>query len=185
MIELLDFKAEKILTVFSISPGSRWNRKTIKEKTGIPNVVLDKYLAKLLNFGFLAKEKNLLMLNFKNSEIKQLIEKISENYLKFKQLPLKDYFIIRDISRRLSEIKNIGDVYLFGSYAKLIFRENSDIDIAIISDNITNKKAKELINKLEKRYKKKIETHFLTKKFYKNKKDPLVKEILQHGIKMI
>ena len=185
MIKLFDFNIEKIMTVFSISPGSRWNRTIIKEKTGIPNVVLDRYLTKLLNLGFLSIEKNLFILNFKNVYIKQIIEEISENYLKLKQLPLKDYFIIRSISKNLSEIKNIGDVYLFGSYAKLIFKENSDIDIAVISDKVVNKKVKELVRKLEKRYKKKIEIHFFPKEFYNNKKEPLVKEISQHGIKLI
>ena len=185
MIELLDFNIEKILMLFSISPGSRWNRKTIKEKTGIPNVVLDKYIFKLLNLGFLVSEKNLFMLNFKNMEIKKVIEKLSENYSKFKQLPLKDYFIIRSIAQKLSEIKDVGDVYLFGSYAKLIFKESSDIDIAIVSDNVSKKKVTESIRKLEKRYKKKIEHHFFTKNFYSNKRDPLVREILQHGVKLI
>ena len=185
MIELFDFNIEKILTVFTISPGSRWNRKTIKAKTNIPNIVLDRYLAKLLNLGFLIKEKNLFSLNFKNVELKPVIEKTSENYLRFKQLPLREYFIIRDITKKLSEIRNILDVYLFGSYAKLIFRENSDVDIAIVSDVVDKRKIKKTIRKLEKEYKKKIEIHFFTKKFYNNKRDPLVKDILQHGIKLI
>ena len=125
------------------------------------------------------------MLNFKNTEIKKIIEELSENYSKFKQLPLSDYFIIRSIAQKLSEIKDVGEVYLFGSYAKLIFRENSDIDIAIVSESVSRKKVTESIRKLEKRYKKKIEIHFFTKNFYNNKRDPLVKEILQHGIKLI
>lgn len=185
MIELLDFNIERILTIFSISPGSRWNRAVLKEKTGIPNVILDKSINKLLNFGFLVKEKNLFSLNFKNAEVKSAIEKISENYIKFKQLPLRDYFIIRGITKKLSEIKNIRDVYLFGSYAKLIFRKESDIDIAIVSDVVDKRKIEGTIRKLEKEYKKKIEVHFFEKNFYKNKRDPLVKEILQHGIRMI
>ena len=74
---------------------------------------------------------------------------------------------------------------MFGSYAKLIFRENSDVDIAIVSDVVDKRKIKKTIRKLEKEYKKKIEIHFFTKKFYNNKRDPLVKDILQHGIKLI
>lgn len=185
MIELLDFNIEKILTLFSISWGSRWNRKIIKEKTGLPNVVLDKYLSKLLNFGFLIKEKNLFSINFKNAEIGGIIKNLSADYLKFKQLQLKEYFMIRDISRKISETKNVENVYLFGSYSKLIFRKDSDIDIAIVSEDVDKKKIGEVIKNLEKRYKKTIEVHFFSKKFYKNKKDPLVKEILQHGIKLI
>ena len=184
MIGLFDNNILKVMTVFSISPGSRLNRKIIKEKTGIPNIILDKTLAKLVNFKVLIKEKGFFALNFKNTEVKGIINLVAENYAKFKQIPLKEYFIILNIIEEFSKIKDIGDVYLFGSYAKLIFRENSDIDIAIISE-IDKKEINKVAEKLEKKYNKKIEVHFFTKKFYNNKRDPLVKEILQHGIKMI
>ena len=82
-------------------------------------------------------------------------------------------------------MREIGDVYLFGSYAKLIFSESSDVDIAIVSNQINKKEADKVIKKLEKKHKKEIELHYFTRNFYKNKRDPLVKEILQHGIKMI
>lgn len=185
MIELFDASILKILTVFSISQGSRLNRKTIKEKTMIPNVVLDKNLSKLLNLRVLSKERNLFFLNFKNNKIKYIIEVVYEKYAQLKQLPLKEYFIILNLTDKLSETKNINDVYLFGSYAKLIFTESSDIDIAIISDGVDKKEVKKIIDKLEKKHKKRIEVHYFTRKFYVNKRDRLVKEILQHGIKII
>lgn len=185
MIELLDFNIEKILMIFSISPGSRINRTTIKEKTNIPNVILDKCLAKLLNFNILIKEKNLFYLNFKNSELMSIIKKLSEKHFKFKQLPLREYFIIQEIVYSLSELKGIENVYLFGSYSKLIFHENSDIDIAIVSNTANEKEINKVTRKLEKKYKKTIETHVFSKDFYKNKRDPLVKEIIQHGIKAV
>jgi len=185
MIELFDKNILKVLTVFSISPGSRLNRKVLKEKTSIPNIVLDKTLSKLINYRVLIKEKNLFSMNFKNSDVKEIIEVLAGNYNKFKQLPLADYFLINEIFEELSKIKNMSDVYLFGSYAKLIFKEGSDIDIAIISDNINKPAVKKVIRKLEKKYKRIIEVHYFSRKFYSNKKDPLVKEILQHGVKVI
>ena len=185
MIELFDKNTFKILTVFSISPGSRLNRKVLKEKTMMPNIVLDKTISRLLNFKILIKEKNLFALNFKNNEIKKIIEIVAENYNKFKQLPLKEYFIIIESLEETSRIKNIEEMYLFGSYSKLIFTENSDIDIAIISESVRKKNIEKIIKKLEKRYKKSIEVHYFSRKFYTNKRDPLVKEILQHGIKLI
>ena len=185
MIELLDKNIMKILTIFSLSPGSRLNRKIIKEKTNLNNIILDKTLAKLTNFKILIREKSFFVLSFNNKDSKQIIDLISENYTKLKQLPLKDYFINLDIMLELSKIKNISDVYLFGSYAKLIFKEKSDIDIAVVSNNITKEEVNKQIIKLEKKHKKAIEIHFFTKNFYNNKKDPLVKEILQHGIQII
>lgn len=185
MIELLDKNIMKILTIFSLSPGSRLNRKIIKEKTNLNNIILDKTLARLTNFKILIREKNFFVLNFENKELKELINLISGNYTKLRQIPLKDYFIILDLVLEISKMKDIGDVYLFGSYAKLIFKENSDMDIAIISNNVIKEETNKLIKKLEKKHKKTIEIHYFTKNFYNNKKDPLVKEILQHGIQII
>lgn len=182
MIELDDLGIVKVLTIFSLSPGSRFNRKFLKEKTNMPNIILDKTLIKLENFGFIKQEKNLWAIDFKKKEIKELLNEFKDNHIKFKQLPFKEYFVILKIIAELSQIKDIGEIYLFGSYAKLIFKEKSDIDIAIISDRVNKKKVNLKIFKLEKKFKKRIETHIFTKEFYKNKKDALVREILQHGI---
>ena len=185
MIELIDNSVVKVLTIFSVSPGSRFQRKLLKEKTGLPNIILDKTLNKLTNIKILKREKNLYSIDHKNAEIKNIIETCYENYNKFKQLPFKEYFLILNIGEGLSNIKNLGDCYLFGSYSKLIFRENSDIDIAIVSNEPNKKEIERLMKKLEKKYKKKVEIHYFSKKFYNSKKDPLVREIINHGIKMI
>lgn len=185
MIELFDKNMLKVLAVFSISPGSRLKRNLIKEKTAIPNSVLDKTLASLINSKIITKERNFLALNFKNKNIKELITLIQEDYAKLKQLPLKEYFLISEIKTELSKVRDIGDIYLFGSYAKLIFKENSDIDIAIISNNAKRESLPKIINKFEKKHHKKIEVHYFSKNFYQNKRDPLVKEILQHGVRLI
>lgn len=181
---LLNENIVKILAVFSLSPGSRLNRKILQEKTNMNNIILDKTLNQLINFKFLSKEKNFFSLNFKNKETKNILEIVSENYDKLKQMPLYSYFIILDIFEEISKIKNIGDVYLFGSYSKLIFKESSDIDFAVVSDEVNKKEVNKTIQKLEKRFNKKIEMHFFTKEFYKNKRDPLVKEIIQQGVKL-
>jgi len=184
MIELFEKNTLKVLTLFSLSPGSKLKRKIIREKTGINNIILNKTLYLLLNIKFLIKEKSLLSLNFKNEDTKKIIDLLSENYNKLKQLPLKEYFMILDINEEFSKIKNIGDVYLFGSYSKLIFKQTSDIDFAIISNEIDKKEVNRMVQKLEKRFNKKIEVHFFTKEFYNNKRDPLVKEIIQQGVKL-
>src|SRR4030042_432356 len=179
MINLFDKNSMKILSLFSISPGSRINRKTIQEKTGMNNIILDKTLSQLVNFKFLSKDKSFFSLNYKNESTKKIIDLLYENYNKLKQLPLKEYFMILDIKEEFSKIKNINDIYLFGSYSKLVFKKTSDIDFAIISNKINKKEVNKAILKLEKRFNKKIEAHFFTREFYNNKRDPLVKEILK------
>ena len=185
MIRLIENGIMKILTVFSLAPGIRLNRKSLQEKTGLNNIMLDKALNILLNFKILQKEKNLFSINHQNENAKKLITRAAESYNKLKQLPLKEYFMITDIIKELAEIKNIGEVYLFGSYSKLVFKESSDVDIAVISDSADKKRVNLVIHKLEKKYNKKIEIHQFSKGFYSNKKDPLVKDIIQNGVKLI
>ncbi len=185
MIALFNKNIVRILTVFSLSPGSRFNRETLRKKALLNNVSINKSISTLTNLKILSKEKNLYGLNFKNDSVKQLIELTSDNYTKLKKLPLNAYFLILDITYEISRIRNIGEVYLFGSYSKLIFKDNSDIDIAIISEKPNKKDINKIISKIEKKFKKTIEIHYFTKEFYQNKKDPFVKEILQSGVKLI
>lgn len=174
----------KILTVFSISPGSRFLRNEIKEKTKLNNVTLDDSLNILINTNILKKEKKLLSLNLENKELTEIIKNEHKN---LNNLYTQAYFPILDVLNFLSPIKKIK-AYLFGSHAKLIYNENSDIDIAIISDDLTQKhkdKLNKFISRVEKRYNKQIEIHYFTKSFYKNKKDPLVKDVLRNGRQLI
>lgn len=184
MINLIfDRDIFKILTLFSISPGSRFRRNELKEKTKLNNVPLDIILLKLINLGFLNKEKNIYSLNleFKNSS--DIINIINKQYKLLKEIPLDIYFLLIDL---VSDIKLLKiEIYLFGSYAKLIYKENSDVDIAILSKSFNQKSISNLIKKLENKYNKKIELHIFDKsEFYKNKKDPLIKDIIRNGIKV-
>lgn len=174
------------MTVISLSKGSRFQRKELKKRTFMNNVTLDRTLALLLNTGIIARKNRYFFLNLENETAKQMTEIIHRQYRQLREIPLDAYFSITDTISYLSRFKNI-DVYLFGSYSKLIFRETSDIDIAIISDSIAENK-KEIQNSVQKtgkRYKKTIEIHYFENVFYKNKKDPLVAEILRNGIKLI
>lgn len=186
IIQIFNKNLLKILTIFSISPGSRFQRKEIKEKTRMSNVNLDNAISLLLNSNIIKKEKRLLHLNLEDKNTKAIVDLVSNQYKELKEVPLNVYFSIIELVYLLSKFGI--DVYLFGSYAKLIFKEDSDIDMAIISDKIRAKEKSEinkLIRKLEAKYKRNIQTHYFSKKFYKNKKDPLVEDILKNGVRLI
>lgn len=174
----------KILAIFSVSPGSRFKRNELKEKTKLNNVPLDNALAKLLKTNLLKKEKTLISINFENQTVKPLLEIISKQYKSLKEIPLNIYFLLMDIIDSIALIK--AEVYLFGSYSKLIYNENSDVDIALVITSINEDIINKIVNKLEKKYDKKIELHIFDKqKFYKNKKDPLIKDIVKNGVRLI
>lgn len=174
----------KVLSLYAITPGINLNREQIKNKLKINNVPLDKSLSKLLSSKILIKTKLTYSLNF-SSESKIIIELIKNDLKKIKDPPLNIFFAINEIINLLSNFKDV-EIILFGSYAKLIYRDDSDIDIAIISiEKLESKNIKVKLFEIEKKYGKKIEIHYFNKQeFYKNKKDPLIKEIITQGINL-
>jgi len=181
IINLFKEDVFKILSFFSLSPGSKFNRNEIKEKVILNNVPLDNALSFLLNSKILKIERKIYSVNFDNEHSKFIIDLIIKEYKYLKNIPFKVYLVIIDIINRLSNQKNL-ELYLFGSYSKLIYKENSDIDLAVLNGRISNI----IINKLEKKYNITIEIHYFDKiKFYNNKKDPLIKDIIRNGMKLI
>lgn len=184
--QIFDKDSYKIISLFSLSPGSRFKRNDIKEKTKLNNVTLDKALNRLIYSNIIIFDKNYYQLNFNNENSKKIIEIASRQYKDLKELPFNVYLLLIDLIDHLSSIRKI-EVYLFGSYSKLIFREKSDIDIAILTTGEANmKNIVKISNKLEKKYGKRIEIHDFPKEaFYKNQSDPLVKDIIQNGMRLL
>ncbi len=175
---LFDKNIVKILTYFLISPGSRYTRKEIKEKTEMNNIPLDKTLTKVKVLKLINEKKKLYALNFNTEKNKEIFNIISNEY-KYFNIPYKVFNIIVKTAEKLSKYKSVKSAILFGSYAKLIQTENSDIDISIIMENMTKKqtdKIKKEIGKLSKE----IELHFFEEKDMKAD-DPLIKDILKNG----
>lgn len=176
----------KILTLFSVSPGSKFTRNEIKEKTMLNNVPLDNALNILFNNKILIKEKRFFSLNFGNRNLKSLLNIVKNEHLRFKEIPLKIYYMLLDISAILSDIRNITKVYLFGSYAKLIYTDKSDVDLAIVlekENRDTINKIKKSINKIEKKYDKSLELHFFEKKDMRQR-DPIIREISRNNVEL-
>ena len=96
------------------------------------------------------------------------------------------YCLLMDLTDNLSRMKGI-EVHLFGSFAKLIYNVDSDVDIAIVhSKNISKDPIDSFVSRLEVVYGKNIEMHYFGKKlFYNNKKDAIVKSILKDGIRLL
>jgi predicted nucleotidyltransferase len=182
IINLLDANVAKVLVVFSLAPGAKFRRKELKERTKLNNVNLDKALIALQNSKVLLKENSYFKLNL-NEKTKALVELIQKEYKELNEIPLNVFFSILDLINKAMVLKDV-EVYLFGSYAKLTFKEGSDIDLAIISEETLEFLEKYAL-KIEKKYKTKIQLHFFGKDFEKHKEDPLVREIIRNGIKLL
>lgn len=96
--------------------------------------------------------------------------------------------ILNSINEFIEEIKkyyNVTAIILFGSYAKGTENENSDIDIAVISDDFDDiydcmAKLMGMTWDIDAR----IEPHPIKKKDFEEVSDYFIKEVIDTGIKV-
>ena len=183
---IFDKDSFKILSLFSASQETGFNRSQIKEKTVMNNVPLDNALAKLLTSKLLTKDNNVYRINQDNKTSRRILKVVSKQHKDLNNIPLNIYFSIIDLVDNLASMKKI-DVYLFGFYAGSDKGENSIIDIALLVPKKTGlKQLNKITEKVEKNYGKKIKIHEFSKDdFYKNKTEPVIKDILQNGIRLM
>ncbi|OGF22791.1 hypothetical protein A2Y83_03990 [Candidatus Falkowbacteria bacterium RBG_13_39_14] len=83
-------------------------------------------------------------------------------------------------------LKKNRAIYLFGSYAKGKPDKWSDIDLAVVSDNLKRNRDKNkfLLWKLRMGVDTRIELHGFTRQDFKNDCDPMVYEIKKTGIRV-
>lgn len=176
----------KIMTLFSLSPGSRFNRKQIQEKVRLNNIPLDNSLLRLVSSGIVKRERNFYSIDFENDYSKKILDICGKQFKQLKELPLGVYYMLMELADYFSAIRG-DELILFGSYAKLIYTAKSDIDLALLYETSPErKKINIMVSKLERTYNKNLEIHYFEKKaFYRNKKDPLVKSILKDGVKIV
>lgn len=184
IINFIDQNCAKILLFLAISPGSKYRRNEIKEKTTLNNVPLDISLNKLLALNIIKEKNKIYSLSLDNNFVKDLFDKRVE----ISYLPLIIQYAILDLTDKMIEIRKISNIILFGSYSKIIFSDKSDIDIAVILRNNSvkdkskiEKKISLISRKISKKYKKEIHYHLFFENDLKHKEDPLIKDILRNG----
>ncbi len=86
----------------------------------------------------------------------------------------------------VTENYNVVAIILFGSYAKGTQTEDSDIDIAIITDDIKTDKFDEEVKLtlLRRKIDNRIEPHIISISDYENDETPFVVEVKNTGIKV-
>ncbi len=86
----------------------------------------------------------------------------------------------------VKENYNVVAIILFGSYAKGTEHKDSDIDIAIITDDIKTDKFDEEVKLtlLRRKIDNRIEPHIISSNDYANNETPFVVEVKNTGIKV-
>ena len=86
----------------------------------------------------------------------------------------------------LKDSIKLHSLYLYGSYTKDRFTEDSDIDIAVVADGFSGDLVDDtsMLMKLRRKVDNRIEPHpFSVDEF--NENDPLAREIIRTGIRII
>ncbi len=92
----------------------------------------------------------------------------------------------RKYADALRTVLTLQSLYVFGSYATGQHDEDSDIDIAVVSDDLTGDIVDDTfaLMKLRSEVDTRIEPHaFLTSDFTEN--NPIAREIMEAGIRML
>ena len=86
----------------------------------------------------------------------------------------------------VKENYDVVAIILFGSYAKGTENEDSDIDIAVVTDDIKTDKFDEEVNLtlLRRKIESRIEPHIIKVEDYENDETPFVVEVKNTGIKV-
>jgi len=95
--------------------------------------------------------------------------------------------IAKKYAKEVMKDYEVETILLFGSYAKGTNHEDSDIDIAVVTNVEENKVWDEELKlvKLRRNIDVRIEPHLIELEDYKNVSNPFVKEIIDTGIKVI
>lgn len=92
--------------------------------------------------------------------------------------------VIKYINYLKNNKYNIRGAYVFGSYANGKFTENSDIDLAIVLQNLSNRFTTQIqLMKLSRRFDSRIEPHPIDESDFNNN-NPFANEILTNGIQI-
>lgn len=91
--------------------------------------------------------------------------------------------IARDFGRLVQEELDVKNIYLYGSYAKGTYSQDSDIDIAVVGDDFTGDPIEDtlILMKIRRKIDNRIEPRpFRTCDF--NSSNPFSEEIIESGI---
>lgn len=95
---------------------------------------------------------------------------------------------IKIVKKYISHLKdnqfNIQKAYIFGSYVKGKYHEDSDIDLAIVMNDLSNSFLTQVeLMKISRKFDARIEPHPFEESDF-NATNPFAHEILNHGIQV-
>jgi len=188
---ILGYKSSwRILSLLFETPRKLVSRQELFQYTNLGNAPLSKGLQRLVLAGIIIKEKKgkkeFYYVNQAN-EYSKLIKEIWEK--ERTDLRILDYeikIILSEFVRMVVNFSNITQIILFGSWAKGTASIRSDIDLAVIFEKDLQEELHitKIVQTLEKKYSKEIQTHYFTENSFKQS-NKLTNEIKNEGINLL
>lgn len=183
----------RILSILTEAPGQGVTKEEIKKITKLGgnsifegiNILLKNDIITSQKFG----KRTYYKINLSNKYSELIVQIMNIEKKDLNSMNPKIVTILREYVKKINDEINPKSIYVFGSIVKSSYTENSDIDITIITDKELKTKERieiEKINeKIEERFKREIQSHFLTEKEFKKSGEPLVEQIHRDGIKLL
>ncbi|MGM5485437.1 MAG: nucleotidyltransferase family protein [Nanobdellota archaeon] len=180
----------RVLMLYAETPGAGFTRKEIKEYTMLGNKSVTLALRRLLSFGIINEQaigtkKSVYKLNHGNSYMKEILNVLKKERKDMNFLPYSFSVVLREYVREVIDRIDPKNIYLFGSVSKGTYREDSDMDIAVI---VENKSAEDdlLLNEISDKFsdRHKIQSFLITVSRFE-KKDSFTEDIIKHGIRLV
>jgi len=191
---LLGSKATwRILVLMSESPGMRLGRPEIKRLTHLGNNAVTESLKDLIVHGILTgkkdRKKTTYGLDLTNETAKLILDLCVAERRRLNNLPYQYSLVLREYVRMVLSLCLPKRIILFGSVAKRVYRDDSDIDVAVILEKElpaqTRLDMEDIAAKLNKRFSREIQQHFFTTDEFEKSEDRLVAEIRKDGIELL
>ena len=94
--------------------------------------------------------------------------------------------IVKEFAALVNKELNVSDIYIYGSYAKGTYIEDSDIDVVVVGDNFIGDPVEDMLKlmRIRRKVDNRIEPHpFKSSEFVLS--NPYVREILETGIRVV
>lgn len=184
--------AWRVLLIYGESPGAGFTREDIRRITSIGNKALSMALKRLVAFGVLERSRERLatpVYRLKRESIysQELLSMLRKERSELNQLPYSFGIIAREFSREALDSADILGMHIFGSVAKGTYRDDSDIDFAVVVEKRIPGHELALnaaCSSLSEKFRRKIQCFILEKSQMPGKKGSIGREILKHGIRL-
>lgn len=182
----------RILLVLSEAPGQGITKEEIRKITKLGGNSLFKSINLLTKNNIINYKKfgkrTYYYLNLNNKYSKNIVEIINLEKKENNNMDQKILIILRELIRKIIDLIDVENIYVFGSIVKHSYSEKSDIDLALIIGKELSVKEKVELEKIkegiEKRFKRKIETHVFKKGEF-NYKNKLAEQVQRDGVMLI